>query len=236
MRLEPSDTAQLGAIAVFVKTPECSPLKTRLAREVGLAAAMQLYGLSCAAVASVLMQAQRQLNVQTYWAVAEPEALSHPRWTQFEACAQGAGALGERMQRVFDALLKTHRYVLLLGADAPQITLDDLRQADVILRSDLPQHLLAPASDGGFWCVGGNLAIPSQVWRETIYSSANTLHDFEALLSLHPFPKAAKLRRLTDIDTLADWQQARLELQLLQDPTLAQSALIELELIRHADS
>ena len=224
--------AQLGAIAVFVKTPEYSPVKTKLAREVGQAAAQQFYTLACAATASVLMQAQQALEVQIYWAVTEPEALSHPSWSQFEVRDQGTGELGERMQFVFDALLKKHGYALLLGADSPQVCLDDLRQADAILRSYSPQHLLAPATDGGFWCVGGNQAIPSQVWKETRYSCTNTLEDFEALLRLHQLSAPVKLRRLTDVDTLADWLIARVELQRLVSPTPAQLKLLSLNLER----
>jgi uncharacterized protein len=230
MHAEFTDATQRGAIAVFVKTPEYSPVKTRLAHEVGTEAAQQFYALACAATASVLLQAQRALKVQIYWAVAEPHALRHPRWSQFDACTQGAGELGERMQCVFDALLKKHRYVLLLGADSPQICLHDLRQADAVLRSNSPQYLLAPAADGGFWCVAGNQPIASQVWKETRYSCASTLEDFEALLSVHQLPAATKLRGLTDVDTLADWLTARMELQCLTAPTIEQAALLSLNL------
>lgn len=232
MRDEFTDAAQLGAMAVFVKTPGYSPIKTRLAHEVGTEAAQQFYALACAATASVLMQAQQALQVQIYWAVAEPEALRHPRWSQFDVCAQGKGELGERMQCVFDALLKKHRYALLLGADSPQICLDDLRQADAVLRRNSPQYLLAPAADGGFWCVAGNQPIASQVWKQTRYSCASTLEDFEALLSLHQLPAATKLRQLCDVDTLLDWSKARVQLQCLTAPTRAQSALLSLNLQR----
>ncbi len=231
MHAEQTARAQ-GAVAVFVKTPEFSPLKTRLAKDVGTQAAQQFYQLAYAAVASVLMQAQSALKLRIYWAVAEPEAAQHPRWSQFETCAQGSGGLGQRMQHVYHSLLKQHAYVLLLGADAPQICLDDFLQADTVLRSKNPQYLLAPAADGGFWSVAGNCTIASHVWRETHYSSADTLRTFESLLSAHHHTSAAKLRMLTDVDTLADWHRARVELMQLIRPTLAQADLLNLTLER----
>lgn len=221
-----------GAIAVFVKTPEFSPLKTRLAKDVGAQAAQRFYQLAYAAVASVLQQVQSALNVRIYWAVAEPEAEQHPRWSQFETFAQGTGGLGQRMQHVYQTLLKKHAYVLLLGADAPQICLNDFLQADTILRTNSRQYLLAPAADGGFWCVGGNCAIASQVWRGAHYSSADTLSTFETLMSVHNRGIAAKLRSLTDVDTYADWKRARLELMQLAEPTLAQTAVLALNMER----
>jgi uncharacterized protein len=231
MHVSQSNTP-FGAIAVFVKTPEFSPLKTRLAKDVGPQAAQQFYQLAYAAVASVLQQAEQVLKLKVYWAVAEPEAVQHPRWSQFETCSQGSGGLGQRMQHVYHSLLKQHAYVLLLGADAPQICLEDFLQADTVLRSKTPQYLLAPAADGGFWSVAGNCTIASHVWRETHYSSADTLRTFELLLSAHHHASAAKLRTLTDVDTLADWHRARVELMQLTRPTLAQADLLSLTLER----
>ncbi|HCO24225.1 MAG TPA: hypothetical protein DIT97_14715, partial [Gimesia maris] len=52
-----------GAIAVFVKTPGYSPLKTRLAQSVGTVQAEQFHILSAKAVAAVVQSVANQKSV-----------------------------------------------------------------------------------------------------------------------------------------------------------------------------
>jgi glycosyltransferase A (GT-A) superfamily protein (DUF2064 family) len=42
---------------------------------------------------------------------------------------QGEGGLGERMAHIYNTLLKQHDFVLLVGADIPQMTVAELRDA-----------------------------------------------------------------------------------------------------------
>jgi len=91
-------------LALFVKTPGRSPVKSRLWPAIGRAAAEALY-LDCAAAvgetASALERAQR---LHAYWAVAEAEDEAPPVWCELPRLPQGEGGLGERMARVYDAL------------------------------------------------------------------------------------------------------------------------------------
>ncbi|MDQ3161189.1 MAG: DUF2064 domain-containing protein, partial [Pseudomonadota bacterium] len=147
-------------IAIFVKTPGHSPLKTRLARTIGADAARQFHLLSAAAVAAVACRAQREMPaLSTHWAVAEASALDDPAWGSLPLIAQGDGDLGARMGRVTDALLARFDAALLLGADTPQIEAGDLIAAVDALASH--RHVMGPSDDGGFWLFATRGKVPA---------------------------------------------------------------------------
>src|SRR3546814_381382 len=68
-------TVNGGALAIFVKTPGHSGLKTRLAAERGERYAVEWYRRAAAAVSSVARRAHARHGVTAYWAVAEAGAL-----------------------------------------------------------------------------------------------------------------------------------------------------------------
>ena len=62
---------QSTAIAVFVKTPRLSPVKTRLAASIGTPNAEQLYRLCIGAIEQTLDTTLKNLNATPFWAVGE---------------------------------------------------------------------------------------------------------------------------------------------------------------------
>ena len=78
-----------GAIAIFVKTPGYSALKTRLAATVGTAVADQWHTRAAPAVAEVATAAARDAGAAVYWAVAEPDAIAASAWPSLPNLAQG---------------------------------------------------------------------------------------------------------------------------------------------------
>jgi len=105
-----------AAVAIFVKTPGLSPVKTRLAAGVGVEAATEFHRLAAASVAGVARACGEE--IVPYWAVAEQEALDAPAWRGFPTIWQGEGGLGARLDRIYATLLLRHGRVLLIGADA----------------------------------------------------------------------------------------------------------------------
>ncbi len=208
-------------LAIFVKTPAYSPLKTRLAASVG-GLATQWYQAAANAVASV---AKCMPDISTYWAVAETQAIQDKVWKTFPALAQGEGGLGERMGRVHRMLVRQHGCGLLIGADAPQIQSQDLQNAFEFLSHDAPRWVIGPASDGGFWCVGANRIIPMEVWTSVSYSQARTREDF--LSRLAHFGELLILRELTDVDDENDWEPCLHALATLEAPTDEQTQLFD---------
>lgn len=211
-----------GAVAIFVKTPGHSPVKTRLAASVGEAFAIAWYLRAAAAVAEVASAAAGESAV-VYWAVAETEASAAEAWQGLPTLAQGEGTLGARMGRVHHELVRRHGAGLLVGADAPQLAVASLRAALAWCDADEPRQVLGPARDGGFWLYGGNRAAPLTVWESVAYSVAETAAAFRA--AFEPFGAWLAAEPLTDVDRGEDLAALRSELAGLAAPQPAQRAL-----------
>lgn len=215
-----------GALAIFVKTPGRSALKTRLAAGTGAAYAQQWYALAAEAVASVAIQARADFGITAYWAVAEVGAESE--WTGLPTIAQGDGDLGTRMARVHSALVERHGFVLLIGADAPQLTATLVGQVTrwlAIPGAMEPRLSLGPASDGGFWLFGSNRVIPLPAWTRVAYSQAETASRFRE--SLAGYGRWQTLTTLTDVDRADDLKPVQQALAALAGPTPAQRTLVQ---------
>lgn len=221
-----------GALAIFVKTPGRSALKTRLAVALGREFAERWYWLAAQAVASVARRAAAHRGITTYWAVAEAQA--EKDWSGFSSIAQGCGGLGARMARVHAQLVARHGFALLIGADAPQLSAEALAEAAHWLgggtkRPDsdpLPARLvLGPAADGGFWLFGANRIIADRAWTGVRYSRADTCRQFRR--AMQTFGACRMLGELTDVDHADDLDTLRRALDELRDPTPEQCALMQ---------
>lgn len=215
-----------GGLAIFVKTPGVSPLKTRLALGMGNES-QRWYGLAVDAVKSVALEAQKKCGINVYWAVAETNAMQHPLWQSMPRLAQAEdkqSGLGERMGRVMRMLIRQHQFGLLVGADAPQVCANDIEAAIDFLNNENPRLVLGPASDGGFWCVGSNQKFPIELWQSISYSQANTYRDFIAAFS--PFAEVLNLRTLSDVDEIDDLTSCYLEMHSLKRMTDEQVILM----------
>lgn len=184
------------AIAIFVKTPSLSPVKTRLTAGIGKEKALEFYQLSLQCVQETVQSA----SVSAYWAVAEEDGLSNPLWQSFRARWTGEGGLGERQHHMYETLLQKHDRVLLIGADAPQISKDILEQASVAL--DTNDFVIGPARDGGYYLFGGRVSTEQKIWASVPWSTSMTRERLESVLPSKP----VHLQMLTDVDTESDLQ------------------------------
>ena len=213
-----------GAIAVFVKTPGLSPVKTRLAVKLGQQNAEAFHLASSRSVASVVQLLSEQVDVESYYAVAEESALNHPYWQDMPCIWQGEGGLGERMAFIYQTLSVQHDYVILVGADIPQMTTKQLQKTTAWLPHNEQARLaFAPSDDGGFWLFGGNCNIPNKVWTDVIYSEAETGTHF--LNKIKKIGDIKVLESLNDVDEVDDLIQLQSELSNLPIPTKAQKEL-----------
>ena len=212
-------------LAIFVKTPGLSAIKTRLAQGIGAAKAQQFYLLSAQAVASVARQAQQSLDLAAYWAVAEPAALDGDAWADLPRLGQGEGSLGERMAQVYRSLLAQHDGALLIGADAPQLDVRALARAVQWLAPPSPRLVIGRAADGGFWLFGGNCPLPNQAWMQAAYSVPDTSIRFSE--AMRPFGDWLELESLSDVDHAHDLPTVESQLHALNTPTTAQQRLAQ---------
>lgn len=192
-----------GAIAVFVKTPGISPIKTRLAQTIGNESAERFHLLGARCVESVIDDVRGlRAGITPYWAVAEKLGLSYPAWDNFDRILQGEGSLGERLSSVYDHLLEKHSFVIFVGADSPQLTSAILIRAIESLSKC--SFVFGPARDGGFYLFGGKTNIPRQSWTNVTYSSEMTYRSLAD--NLRELGSIDELPTLIDVDTLDDLQ------------------------------
>ncbi|MDT8320800.1 MAG: DUF2064 domain-containing protein [Xanthomonadales bacterium] len=216
------------AIAVMTKTPDFSPVKTRLASAVGLPFAVEVHRHSARATASVVAEAARCGDVAAYWAVAEAAPAAAAAWpaadvAAFELIHQCGGGLGERMGRLHSDLVARHGAALLVGTDSPQMEAEQLGRACDWLATDAPRLVLGPAVDGGFWLFGGNRPIPLRNWKRIPYSTQGTRAAFAAMIE--PYGERLELPSLRDVDVIEDLEPLLGSLCRLDQATPSQHAL-----------
>jgi uncharacterized protein len=135
-------------LVVMAKAPVAGAVKTRLAREAGVAEATRFARHGAAAL---LARVGGDPRWQTILAVAPDKAVAGrfgPR--RVPRIPQGDGDVGIRMQRMFGRLLPGP--AIIVGTDIPGITRDHVAQAFHLLgRHDA---VFGPAADGGYWLVG----------------------------------------------------------------------------------
>lgn len=213
-------------LAIFVKTPSLSPIKTRLQARSGRRDAEAFHLASAAAVASVALRAQATGSVIPYWAVAETAAASAETWPELPILVQPDGSLGQRMDSIYTDLRARHGAAILIGADTPQLATLHLLQAAAGLRMNGARLLIGTARDGGFWLFGGNTELPSAAWTGVTYSVATTAREF--VDTMRPFGDFRRLETLDDVDDFVDLAPVRDAILALPDPTSAQQRVAAL--------
>jgi uncharacterized protein len=196
------------AIAVFVKTPGLSAIKTRLAKDIGKHAALEFYISSLSQTLDLLnnFKGAGVCDVTAYWAVAEAQAMGHIMWKSLPNVLQQGEGLGERMAHVYNHLLTGAEAVMLLGADCPHLPVEYLKTAAKVLFDGPEEHVLGPAADGGFYLFASKKKFPKRAWVNASYSSPNTRDEFMSSLGLNP-QNCFLLPELFDIDTGDDYDR-----------------------------
>ena len=207
-----------AAIAIFVKTPGLSPIKTRLGVSHGRNAAEAWHRRASACVQATA----RATGLPVYWAVAEAEGMQHDMWQDMPRLSQGEGGLGRRMAAVHAELVQRHGAGILIGADLPQIEARHLRTAARWLDADEPRHVLGPAHDGGFWLFGANRTKATAAWESVRYSRNDTAREFIKAIDAAAWEM---LEAMTDLDQAEDLPAVLRELQAIQAPTECQRRL-----------
>jgi rSAM/selenodomain-associated transferase 1 len=135
-------------LVVMAKVPVAGAVKTRLAREIGVAGAVRF---ARAAGAALLARVASDPRWQTTITVAPDCGVTSRAWSfRLPRMPQGRGDLGARMQRILDR--SPPGPVVIIGTDVPGIRPQHLAAAFRLLgRHDA---VLGPATDGGYWLVG----------------------------------------------------------------------------------
>ena len=160
-------------VVVFAKRPCADEVKTRLAADIGGAAALEVY---VALLGGVLRRLCAAPGLRVELAVspdaAVDDATAWPVATQ--RIVQGPGDLGARMARVL-AQARPQAPVLIVGSDVPRLGASEAAAAFAALeRSDL---VLGPAPDGGYWCIGARRPPPADLFDGVRWSTEHARGD-----------------------------------------------------------
>ncbi|WOV90904.1 MAG: DUF2064 domain-containing protein [Candidatus Zeuxoniibacter abyssi] len=206
-----------GALAVFVKTPELSPVKTRLAASLGKAAAVAVYA-ECLGLSADMMR-ELPADVKPFWAVGELAGLKSKRWGEFPVIFTGEGTLGDRLNLVYSTLQKQYGRVALAGSDCPQLKSTAVSCA---LQQAHGKTIIGPADDGGFYLFAAARRITKKTWTTVKYSQDDTLTQ---LLRRLDGGRTVFLPPLSDVDDIRSLKAALKLMQKDSSPQQRQSAI-----------
>lgn len=146
------ETRNSGTVlGLFARAPRLGEVKTRLAAEIGPAAALAAYrDMLVRSLARFADVAERRVVVFTPADADDEFAALAPQW---ERLAQCEGELGARLRAFFaGAFAAGADRVVCLGVDSPSLPADFIRHAlNGLSRDDVA---LGPTQDGGYYLVG----------------------------------------------------------------------------------
>ncbi|MEO0329034.1 MAG: DUF2064 domain-containing protein [Pseudomonadota bacterium] len=163
------------AVGVFAKTIGMSPVKTRLAKEIGTVKAEAFYQMSVAAIEAILSRLDSRFF--PHWVLAEENSQVLNQWKKFPAIWTGDGTLGTRLANMHDRLLEDYDAVILIGTDSPQLNVQTFLTALDLLHDNPGKSIIGPAKDGGFYLFLSSQPIPREAWQKTSYSVETTLSE-----------------------------------------------------------
>jgi rSAM/selenodomain-associated transferase 1 len=187
-------------LVIFAKAPVLGRVKSRLAADIGWLAATAFQRQTLAATCRRLARAQPW----RLWLAVTPDlnAGQNGLWpTGPQRVAQGAGDLGQRMDRAFKRLPPGP--VVIIGSDIPDIPAAAIERAFARLgRNDV---VVGPSGDGGYWLIGQRRSprvLP--LFGDIRWSSHHALADTLANLGKN---RVALVEARDDIDDGAAWRR-----------------------------
>lgn len=193
-------------LGVFVKAPAPGRVKTRLAAEVGVHSATQIYRDLGRRIVSACAGAGHEMVVWFASADARPVVRDWLQGLSVAAYrAQVPGTLGARLSAAFQRHFDdgAHR-VIVIGSDCPTVDASVVTQALAALDED--DLVLGPSHDGGYYLIGLRAPAP-QLFRGIAWSTEAVLEQtLERARQLAL--STVQLPTLRDVDTASDARAA----------------------------
>lgn len=203
----------MNHLGVFGKYWEAGRVKTRLASDIGAAAAAELYR----EFLQQTLQRHHETADKRCLFYSPPERRSEfrrfcsPEW---QIQKQSPGSLGDRMRDYFHRTLqKPGDRSVLIGSDTPRLSAEIIQQAYRKLESY--PVVLGPSFDGGYYLIGMS-GSPVEVFENITWSSPQVFQQTIDVLKGHKVPWF-ELAARNDIDELDDLKQLQNELASLPE-------------------
>ncbi len=141
-------TGPQNHLVIMAKQPVAGRVKSRLAKDIGIARATGVYRNL---MTTTMRTLSRDSRWRTWAAIAPDRAIHDHHWQAgINLIRQGEGNLGDRMQRIFTALPPGP--VIIIGTDIPFIRGRDIADAFKLLGPN--NVVFGSAGDGGYWLIG----------------------------------------------------------------------------------
>lgn len=195
-------------LMIFVKNLIPGMVKTRLAADIGIDRALDIY----MELVNHTNKITRKIDVDKtvyYSEYVEVEDV----WDtgDYEVSVQKGNSLGEKMSTAFDEAFDSYNKVVIIGSDCYDLSKKEIEAAFVQLEEN--DVVVGPATDGGYYLLGMKEFLP-QLFENKEYSTENVLNELleeaEGLeLSVY------KLPTLSDIDTFEDLKNTDIDWESL---------------------
>ena len=198
-------------LIIFVKNLVPGHVKTRLAEDIGIDGALDVYQYLVEHTAEITEDLKVDKAV-FYSEYVEIEDI----WddSQYKLLIQKGKSLGERMSNAFEKAFETgYEKVVIIGSDSIEISEKHLN--DAFKQLDDHDYVIGPAKDGGYYLLGMKEPSPSffegkkyghdKVLKELLEEVAKTQKEFSLL------------DELSDIDTFQDLKDSDIDFQFV-DP------------------
>lgn len=188
---------------VFAKAPVAGWAKTRLIPTLGAEGAARLQAALIEHTLCSCGDAGR--DAVELWCAPDAE---HPFFVhvakRFGATLhqQRGDDLGQRMFEALSSALRYSRAAVLVGTDAPTLTVGDLHSADAVLSAGA-EAVLAPAFDGGYVLIGLR-RVDRELFRDVEWGTARVLEQTRERLRALGY-RWRELSPHHDIDRPEDW-------------------------------
>jgi len=192
-------------IQIFAKAAVPGQVKTRLAREVGNRAALEIHRRLCRKVVAQALAANAD-TVEIWSALDAADPFLHG--FQLPVHEQQGRELGTRMDFALRHGLARHERVILIGADA--YSLDAAYLQNALLSLQNCDVVIGPAQDGGYVLVGARKSSPA-IFRDIPWGTSDVMAATLKVM-LENMMNFELLGERWDIDTLADIQRHAPEL------------------------
>lgn len=191
-------------LMIFVKNLIPGMVKTRLAEDIGIDKALDVYQELVHRTHKITKKIEVDKAVY-YSEYVEIEDV----WDNgdYKLTSQKGFTLGEKMTNAFDEAFDSYNKVIIIGSDCYDLNAKTIETAFAMLEDN--DVVVGPAKDGGYYLLGMREYLP-QLFQDKEYSTDSVLKELleeteELELSVYQLPA------LSDIDTFDDLKETDID-------------------------
>lgn len=144
------DNQNKNLLLIFTRNPEKGKVKTRLAKDVGEDAALEIYKFLLDHTVVITKDLETDKRVYYSEKIHHEDIWDEKIYSKFQ---QKGKDLGERMKNAFaEGFEAGYRHIIIIGSDMYDLSAVELDEAFTALRNK--EFVMGPAKDGGYYLLG----------------------------------------------------------------------------------